>query len=176
MASKPDCAMHRASAVWIVVRKSATYGFTLLELLIALAIMVIAVVGIVRGVSNGLVAVQSLSRRTEAINLARAKMEELLASIDEQPSEQEGDFGDAFPQFKWRAQISDSQVEGLRTVTVTVIWFEGANEREVSLSTAIGEEKLTSLPQTGSEGISASSPAGGESLNTPSEEGRNEVQ
>lgn len=159
MLSRRDRKAHRLSPIWETRIEGASLGFTLLELLIALAIMVIAVVGIVRGVSNGLVVVQSLTRRAEAINLARAKMEELLASIDEQPNEQEGDFGDAFPQFKWRAQISDSPVDGLRIVTVTVIWFEGANERTVSLGTAIGEEALTSLPPAESESASESSGA-----------------
>lgn len=160
--SQRSCKMHCLSLVWGTKGKNAPLGFTLLELLIALAIMVIAVVGIVRGVSNGLVTVQSLTKRAEAINLARAKMEELLASIDEQPSEQEGDFGDAFPQFRWRAQISDSPVDGLRIVTVTVSWFEGVNERAVSLSTAIGEEKLTSLPPAELSGTPRSSEAGQE--------------
>ncbi|MCX7776885.1 MAG: prepilin-type N-terminal cleavage/methylation domain-containing protein [Armatimonadetes bacterium] len=157
---------------------SSTAAFTLLELLIALAITVIAVVGIVRGVSNGLMAVQSLSKRNEAINLARMKMEELLTSMDEQTDEQEGGFGEAFPQFRWEAQISDAQVEGLKVVTVRVIWREGVNERAVSLSTLIGQEKLTSLPPSESDGESQSrgEPSEGESLSATTGGGRDEAQ
>ncbi|MFA4015276.1 MAG: hypothetical protein RUDDFDWM_000356 [Candidatus Fervidibacterota bacterium] len=121
------------------------HGFTLLELLVALAIMLIAVAGIMHAVSNGLVTMQSISRRMEALNLARMKMEELLQSPEEQPTEQEGDFGEAFPQFRWSARISDAPVEGLKTITVAVVWFEGAEERTLTLSVLYGREKLSSL-------------------------------
>jgi len=126
-------------------------GFTLLELLVALAIMLIAVAGIMHAVSNGLVTTQSISKRMQALNLARMKMEELLQSPEQQQAEQEGDFGEAFPQFRWRAQISDAPVEGLKAITVTVVWFEGDEERTVTLNALYGREKLSSLLLTESE-------------------------
>lgn len=121
-------------------------GFTLLELLISLAIALIAIAGIIKAVGNGLVVVQSISRRTQALNLAKMKIEELLMTIDDQPNEQEGDFGGSFQEFRWRSRISEAPVEGLKVVTITVTWLDGASERELSLSTAVGPEKLTSLP------------------------------
>lgn len=131
-------------------------GFSLLELMVALAVFVVSI-----GV---LLAAQTASMRSQerARNLftATALMRELLTTAETEGIPGEGDentdgeFGDKYPGFKWRREISDAYADasligqaatfgvdlgdvqaslpGLRQVKLTVEW--GSEESPESTS------------------------------------------
>ncbi len=118
-------------------------GFTLVELVVAFLILVIGVTAILELVSQSALNARYAKDKTTATVLAQQKLEELLAQPDLAPGETEGDFGDAYPQFRWRAQISEvggSTVStesgtGLLHIVVTVEWQDRGQLRSVQLET-----------------------------------------
>lgn len=109
-------------------RRSA--GFTLLEVMIALAIVAIALVSLL-GLANRSIGVQErLQRMTRATLLAQEKMTEIeLASeaktLVYEPAE--GVFAEPFSDFRWHLKFTDTPIPVVTQVTLTVAW--GAEER-----------------------------------------------
>lgn len=144
-------------------------GFTLVELVVAFLILVIGVTAILELVSQSALNARYAKDKTTATVLAQQKLEELLSQPDLVPGETEGDFGDAYPQFRWRAQISEvggSTVStesgtGLLHIVVTVEWQDRGQIRNVQLETLQApvtilhpQEATLQQPMSGFEGFS----------------------
>jgi general secretion pathway protein I len=104
--------MMRAFAI-----RRAPRGFTLLEVMISLAILAISLVAI-SGLNGGAVAMESYSRRaTEATLLLRAKMNDVEEQLQKDgfsdfDDEKHGTFDDeGAPAFAWRAEILKPDVQ-----------------------------------------------------------------
>ncbi len=117
-------------------------GFTLVELVVAFVILTIGVVAILELVSQSALNARYAKDRTTATLLAQQRLEELMAQPDLEAGQLEGDFGDMFPQFRWRAQIQeigDSALAeagiSLRRIVVTVEWQDRRQIRSVQLET-----------------------------------------
>ena len=108
-----------------------TFGFTLLEVMVALAVMSIVLVSVYRMHSQSLAMNTAARFYTQAPMLAQSKMvevETLSASVFPEDS---GDFGEQFPGYGWKASITDvaSEVlgevaEDLKRIDVTVSLHE----------------------------------------------------
>jgi hypothetical protein len=91
-------------------------------------------------------------------------MEELLSQPDLQPGILGGDFGDRFPQFRWRAQVeqvsgsADQSQAPLYRLTVVVEWQEGTRTQSVQLDTLWTPVPLT--PPIATSGMGALPPQG----------------
>lgn len=139
-----------------------TTGFTLVELVIAFVLLAIGIVAILELVGQSALNARLARNRTQAALLAQQRMEELLSQPDLQPGISEGNFGDRFPQFRWRAQIE--QVSGsadpaqapLYRLTVVVEWQEGTRPQSVQLDTLWTPVPLT--PPIATSGMGASPP------------------
>ncbi len=90
--------MHR-----ILRKYRAAAGFTLIEILVALVILSISLVTIMQLFSGGLKASRIAGDYTQAIFLAREKMEELLLDKNIPAEITEGDFDN---DYKWQAGIT----------------------------------------------------------------------
>ena len=118
-----------------------TAGFTLVELVIAFVLLAIGIVAILELVGQSALNARLARNRTQAALLAQQRMEELLSQPDLQPGISEGNFGDRFPQFRWRAQIeqvsgsADQSQAPLYRLTVVVEWQEGTRPQSVQLDT-----------------------------------------
>jgi general secretion pathway protein I len=117
-------------------------GFTLLEVLISLAIIAIVLITCLRA-QNQSIRLYHLSRdMTVATILARQKMGEIeLAGFPELGGE-EGDFEDQFPGFTWQKTVSMTPFEEARKVDLSVIWKEGIRERRVDVIAYITNTKM----------------------------------
>ena len=73
---------------------------------------------------------------TTATFLARGKMEEVLKETAITPGEDDGDFGEEFPDFAWAVKIVDSEIEGLEIVTLKVNWNVAGIDDEIVLTSA----------------------------------------
>jgi prepilin-type N-terminal cleavage/methylation domain-containing protein len=92
-------------------KRSAQAGFSLLEVMVSLAILAIALVALTRTVTSDVRATHHARMVTAATFLARAKISALEQSIlevgfSEMEGEDDGDFTDeGFPHFKWYAAV-----------------------------------------------------------------------
>lgn len=88
------------------VRKSEA-GFTLLEIMVAVAIIAISFVSLLGSQSQS-ISIASISRfEITASMLARQKLAEIQAADFEELSTDEGDFEDDFVDFHWQTEVSE---------------------------------------------------------------------
>jgi type II secretion system protein I len=120
-------------------RCSRQSGFTLLELMVALVILALGIVGLMRAVSQGMAATAQIRDVTTATTLGQMKMEELASNVVDLPAESNGDFGDAAPEFSWRAVAEETDIEGLIKITIVVLWQRGNRQQSVTLETCVSE-------------------------------------
>lgn len=105
-------------------------GFTLLEVLIAVAILGIGVVSVIRLFSDGLRTSYSSSKYTMALFHARNIMEEVKYESDN------GVFDDGY---RWEKIVSpyteNGNIEGLKQIIVKVYWKDGVIPKEITFTT-----------------------------------------
>jgi general secretion pathway protein I len=92
------------------------FGFTLLEVMIALAIMSIVLVSVYRMHSQSLTMNAAARFYTLAPILAQQKMAELEIQSNGGFPVDSGDFGENYPGYSWRASLADVPSEVLGTV------------------------------------------------------------
>lgn len=119
-------------------------GFTLLEIMIALAILGIALTVILQQFSTGLKTVGITRDYTNALIHAREKLEELCLEKKLSEKEESGEFEDGY---RWRVVIAPYEEEekeessteflllSMYTVTSIVSWDAGNREKKVELAT-----------------------------------------
>src|SRR5438874_3148137 len=96
-------------------------GFSLVEVMVAILILGIALVGLVEGVNTALLSNKDSEAQTSAALLAAGQIEAVRAdALGIEDGEKEGDFGDELPLYRWRQTIRGTQTEGLHDVTVVV--------------------------------------------------------
>ena len=95
-------------------------GFSLIEVMVAILILGIALAGLTHGITTALASTKDAELQTTAALLAQGKIEELRADGVLEDGEEDGDFGDALPLYRWRQTIAATDIAGLHEVTVTV--------------------------------------------------------
>lgn len=95
-------------------------GFTLLEVIIALAIISGVIVTILTTLNYHLGATDRIESMTTATMLAREKVEDI--NLNGLPAEKEGDFAPRFPGFRWQYYTEDLPIPGIKKVYLTVTW------------------------------------------------------
>ncbi|CAG0930156.1 type II secretion system minor pseudopilin GspI [Geobacter sp.] len=96
-------------------------GFTLLEVMIALAIMAGVVFTVIGAVNYHLAIVERDRQETVAVLLARQKLAE-LEEEKEIPEKKEGTFAPARPEFTWEMTAAPTELANLRRMTLSVSW------------------------------------------------------
>ena len=114
-------------------RRTAQLGFTLIEMIVATLILALAITGALSAISNSTRAVEVGERLQTAALLAQNKLTELeLETTNMMSGEQQGDFGEEYPTYRWRTQTDTTEFEKLFKVTLIVSWGENnqGSERE----------------------------------------------
>lgn len=120
----------------VTLRFKRDAGFTLLEVMIAVAIIAIAVVSLLGAQSQSVSLVAGTKFDTTASMLAQWKMSDLLLQDFDELADDQGNFGEDYPQFYWKVQVtelgeSDTGLKGLddrlKALDITVIAHD--NER-----------------------------------------------
>lgn len=115
-------------------------GFTLIEVMIALAVIGIGLLVILHSVGLSL----NLSLRSidmvKGTLLAKEKITQLEREGFPPLGEEEGDFGEDYPRFRWISRVEETSLEGLRKAAVTVFWKEGKGERGISFTTYLARK------------------------------------
>jgi len=125
-------------------RSACDSGFTLLEVVVALAIAGLALVGLFRAGSGGLFAVDAATRAEEAVQRAQSH----LAALGRNAALTAGEFtGDDGGGYRWRLRVTPvnsrqelgqdgtSAATTLFDVEVAISWPASAGERSVVLKT-----------------------------------------
>ena len=119
-------------------------GFTLIEVIVAMAILGISLALVMQLFSAGLKSAKASCEYTIAIVHAKDKMEELSETL----VNDSGTFEDGF---KWETEIQDyKEIEEsdykLKKLIVRILWPDALKQQKsiqtVSLKTVLGEEKL----------------------------------
>ncbi|MDQ1333402.1 MAG: ral secretion pathway protein [Thermodesulfobacteriota bacterium] len=93
-------------------------GFTLLEVMIALAVISIALMALLGSQSQGLSLGNESRFNTTASLLAQAKMAEIEAIRDQRDlASDSGYFGEEFPDYAWQLSVHDVSFDGAPTVS-----------------------------------------------------------
>jgi len=111
-----------------------------MEVLAALALMVIIAPVTVRGISLALRMNGDAKRRTETIGLAEARLNETLADGSWQDGDTEEQFDKPLDLYRWRQTIEDYSPDSrMRLVTISVVMGEN-NEVVSSVSGLVDAE------------------------------------
>lgn len=112
-------------------------GFTLLEVMIALAIVAIAMVTLL-GLANRSIAVNArLQKITQATLLAQGKMNEIEIAASQGgtgTTEQSGTFDTPFDGYRWEVAYQDTPLPSVKEVIVTVLWGDRQKNEMVDLT------------------------------------------
>jgi len=123
-------------------RSPTTLGFTLIETVIALAILGIALTVILELFSGGLRLARTSEEYTKAMNFARMKLEEIISQQKIEEGTDEGEYDDTY---RW--QVSTKKIDLLPVekdsdfkppvelfqVKVDILWKSGSKERSATI-------------------------------------------
>ena len=128
-----------------------TNGFTLIEIVVTLAILSLALPTLLRSFTEAAKGQALAENRTTALYLLKFRMAEIEAEGYPDIGEEEGEFGED-SRFRWHSDVQDvdsEEIEGLRLVAVTVTWQERGRERLISMSTYLADRQI---PQDQTQG------------------------
>jgi general secretion pathway protein I len=124
------------------VRLKRNPGFTLIEVVVAMAILGVALVVIIELFSGGLRAGRISEEYTQAVNYAHQKMEEMIFADTIEEGSKEGEFD---KDFRWKIEVSKMDIlvmevnsslkppADMYQIKLDVLWKTGARERSTSL-------------------------------------------
>jgi general secretion pathway protein I len=117
-------------------------GFTLIEVLVALAILGVGLSVIIELFSGGLRLGKTSEEYTKAANYGRMKMEEISTQQDIAEGKEEGEFDDGF---RWQVDVKKIEILPIEKnpdfkppvelfqVKINILWKSGLKERSTSL-------------------------------------------
>lgn len=124
-----------------MVRTQKNSGFTLLEVMIALAIVGIALVVMLGLVQRSVLANSRLQQLTRATLLAKQKMSEIEHGVRLLDELQQGEFAEPNQGFSWRADYTPTPLTGIEQVDISVIWGSEENNELVTLTSFVRETR-----------------------------------
>jgi len=109
-------------------------GFSLLEVMIALAVVAIALVALLGLQNRSLLMHGEVKHITQATLLGRALMNERIASGAVPLQPQEEAFEEPFEIYRWRIEREETPLPGVYKVQVTVSWGDRPGSAAVTLA------------------------------------------
>jgi len=121
-----------------VFRIPHSEGFTLLEVMVAVAILAMVLVGLLGVKNKSTQDVMIADHITTATLLAKRKMTEMLVTAGTgtiMQQEDEGEFPEeAYKGYAWKTSIAPTEMEkSLKEIRVAVLWKEGERQESVEL-------------------------------------------
>lgn len=106
-------------------------GFTLLEVMVAIALIAIALMAVLGSQSQSVSLAGESRFNTTAALLAQSKMAEMESQNPEDLTASSGDFGEDFPGYTWKLAVSNVMLDRpenvsdhLKQVDLTIAWGE----------------------------------------------------
>lgn len=95
-------------------------GFSLIEVMVAILILGVALVGMTQGITSALTASKETELQTTAALIAAGKIETLRAEGYVMEGTDEGELTGALALYRWRETVTESNLDGLFDVIVTI--------------------------------------------------------
>jgi prepilin-type N-terminal cleavage/methylation domain-containing protein len=95
-------------------------GFSLVEVMVAILILGIALVGLTQGITTALGSSKESELQTTASLFAAGQIEKLRAAGGLTDKATDGDCGDGLPLYRWKQNITATGTEGLHEVEVVI--------------------------------------------------------
>ena len=106
----------RRPPVRLVGGRRSLAGFTLLEIMVAVAIMGGLLVSLIYSLNYHL----GIAERHEFVTVASLLAKDKLADVEKSPVSQEGNFPDPFSDYHFKSNVRESPYPGIAEITVTV--------------------------------------------------------
>ena len=97
-----------------------TAGFSLIEVMCAILILGIGLVGLTQGLTTALSSSKESELQTSAALIAAGRMETLRADGYLKDGVEDGEGGEGFALYRWKQTISSTTIDGLHEVEVVV--------------------------------------------------------
>ncbi len=127
-------------------------AFTLIEVLIALAVTVIGLVPLLHLLTSSILMNDSAWNLSQATMIGNARLAEIISHNDIKIGTDKGSVECREKEivFDWHSNVTQAYIEelqetnpaGLRKVTVTVMWPEGQSQKQISLTTFVFFDKI----------------------------------
>ncbi len=126
-------------------------AFTFIEVLAALAIVSISVLALLKLHLISIKMTETTDITSQAVFLANEKIEELLALGYPKQGTNYGSLERNGLKWNWQTEVTDlklsglneTQIVGLRNITVDVSWKQGAGRKNLQVSTYVADRKLS---------------------------------
>ena len=116
------------------IQKRKSFGFTLLEVMVAMAIIAIALTAVLGSQSQSVSLASEAKFNTTAPLLAQSKIAEIEVAEQDDLAGGSGDFGEDFPGYTWELSMEDIVFEEPENVSDLL--------KRIDLKVSWGEEKL----------------------------------
>jgi len=134
-----------------MVKIKAQTGFTFLEVMIAVAVIAIAFVTLIGSQSQSVSIATDSRAELMASFLAQQKLAEFESTDFDELYSDEGDFDEAFSQFRWKTEVNiltedETGIEGSENIlkTVDLIISSGDNDQVIYTVRSIVMKKIIS--------------------------------
>src|SRR5215472_8950761 len=95
-------------------------GFSMVEVLVAILILGVALVGLTHGITTALGSGKESELQATAAMFAAGLIEEVRAEGNLTDAESEGTCGEELPLYRWKQSITAAGVDGLHQVDVSI--------------------------------------------------------
>ena len=126
-------------------------AFTLIEVLVALAITVIGLVPLLHLLTTSILMTDSAWNLSQATLIGNAKLAEVISDNNLEIGTDQGSVESQEKEivFDWQSKVTEEQIEeledmglmGMHKVTVTVMWHEGQSRKQIFLTTYVFIDK-----------------------------------
>ncbi|MGD2095456.1 MAG: prepilin-type N-terminal cleavage/methylation domain-containing protein [Phycisphaerales bacterium] len=125
-------------------------GFTFMEVIVALTIVSIALVGLIRLHLISIRMVEAAELTSQAVLLAEEKIAETLSLGYPQKGTESGTVERNAMSMNWRTEVTDLQsnrlaetgIKGLRKISVDIGWEQGTAYKNLQMSTYVADRRL----------------------------------
>jgi type II secretion system protein I len=140
---------------------SVESGFTLIEILVTLTILTLTMPALVRSFGQAQREQALAENKTTALYLLKYQMALIESEGFPEIGSDSGEFGEG-SRYTWASEIADvesEEVEGLRSISLTVIWQEQGKEKSISVATLVSDRQLPQQNQDGQQQNQGGSPS-----------------
>ncbi len=113
------------------------FGFTLIELMVAMTILGLGLTVILEVFSGGTTLSHNVHRTSEAILLANWKINQIQIEGFPPTGVREGAFEEPYHEYSWETDVRPTDDDNLRELHVQIRWREGLVEKDIEMATLL---------------------------------------